>query len=84
MGPATALRQAFRQRLLPLQVLYTYGSGRRMDLLKTGEADFTIMSVAAAEDVCASDPTWQVLPLAPAQFYYADSWMALVRPAGPP
>ncbi|WP_170231132.1 YhfZ family protein [Pseudonocardia kunmingensis] len=79
MGLATALREEFKRLQIPLQVLYTYGSGRRLELIERGEADFTVLSGAAAQDLCDNDPTWQTLSLAPTSFYYENSWFILTR-----
>lgn len=79
MGLATALREEFKRLQIPLQVLYTYGSRRRLSLIDAGEADFTVLSGAAADDLCHDNADWQRVSLDPAQYYYANSWFVLVR-----
>jgi hypothetical protein len=80
MGLATALREEFKRLQIPLQVLYTYGSGRRLKLVESEEADFTVLSGAAAQDLCDSDASWQTFSLAPTRFYFENSWFVLTRP----
>jgi hypothetical protein len=80
MGLAMALRTEFKRLRIPLQVLYTYGSRRRVELVEQGEADFTVLSSAAARDLGDRDGSWRTVPLDPTRYYYEDSWFVLVRP----
>jgi hypothetical protein len=79
MGLAMALRAEFKRLRIPLQVLYTYGSRRRIELVEAGEADFTVVSGAAAQDLGDQEDGWRIVPLDPARYYYEDSWFVLVR-----
>jgi hypothetical protein len=79
MGLATALREEFKRLEIPLQVLYTYGSSKRLDLVASGEADFTVMSGAAASDVASCGDRWYVSPLGSTSYYYEGSWVVMVR-----
>jgi hypothetical protein len=80
MGLAMALRTEFKRLGVPLQVLYTYGSRRRIALVEQGEADFTVLSGAAAQDLGDQDRSWRTVPLDPTRYYYENSWFVLLRP----
>jgi hypothetical protein len=81
MGLAQALRLELRRLGIPYQALYTYGSSRRLALVEAGEADFTVLSAAAADEVVAkSDGAWFSSQLSPYSYYYEQSQVVLVRP----
>jgi hypothetical protein len=81
MGLARGLRLELRRLGIPFQALYTYGSSRRLALVESGEADFTALSAAAAEEVVAkSDGEWFASPLSPNSYYYQGSWVVIARP----
>lgn len=79
MGLATALRQEFKRLQMPLQAFYTYGSDRRRALIEEDEADFTVVSAAAAKNLCQNSTHWTRFSLSPTEYYYENSWVVLVR-----
>jgi hypothetical protein len=79
MGLATALREEFKRLEIPLQVLYTYGSSKRLDLVASGEADFTVMSGVAASAVASGSDQWITSPLGSTRYYYDGTWVVMVR-----
>jgi hypothetical protein len=79
MGLAMALRTEFKRLGIPLQTVYTYGSSRRVELVESGEADFTAVSEAAAASVSAGRDEWLASSLQPTNYYYEGSWVVIVR-----
>jgi hypothetical protein len=81
MGLARALRLELKRLGIPFQAIYTYGSSRRLALVESGEADFTALSAAAADEAVAkSDGEWFASALSPNSYYYQRSWVVITRP----
>lgn len=81
-GLVSGLRTGLEDAELPLALMYAHGSQRRFEALRTGRADFTVMSARAAEShLELGDPIDVILQLGPGTYYAQDS--VVVMACGP-
>jgi YhfZ C-terminal domain/Helix-turn-helix domain len=80
-GIATALAEIFTREDLPLNLAHLNGSRRRIEQLKSGRADFVVLSRFSADRVCAQDRSLRIVSTCPPGSYYArDSLTVLANP----
>jgi hypothetical protein len=76
-GLATALASAAEAAGLPLSMTFRHGAGPRLELLRSGRADFMIASAAFADSCASTELAAMVLP--PYTYFAADSVVVVTR-----
>lgn len=81
-GLAAGLRDEFDLLGIPLQMRHMYGSGKRLDAVREGRADFAVLSAGAAASARAgwSGGNWIERDLGPYSYYSEGSLVVLERP----
>ena len=81
-GLGAALRDEFDRLGIPLQMRYMYGSGKRLDAVSAGRADFAVLSAGAAANARSSwrGGNWIERDLGPYSYYREGSLVVLERP----
>lgn len=80
-GLAAGLREEFDRLRIPLQMRYMHGSGRRLDAVVRGGADFALLSAGAAADAVAGEgELWTERDLGDHSYYSEGSLVVLIRP----
>jgi hypothetical protein len=76
-GLATALASAAEDAALPLSLTFRHGAGPRLELLRSGRADFMVASAAFADSL--AEPGLAVTVLPPYTYFAADSVVVVTR-----
>jgi hypothetical protein len=77
-GTATALSALFGAEDVPLNLLHLNGAPRRVEYLKSGLADFVVLSRFSADQACADDPSLKVVLTGAPNSYYAQGSLTIL------
>lgn len=80
-GIATAISTMFGAEDIPLNLLHLNGSRRRVEYLKTGLADFVVLSRFSADQACAEDAGLKVVFTGEPNSYYARGSLTILTSA---
>jgi hypothetical protein len=79
-GIATALTDIFISEDIPLNLLHLNGSRRRIEHLKSGRADFVVLSRFSANQACVENSSLETMVIcAPNSYYARNSLTVLTR-----
>jgi hypothetical protein len=81
-GTATALSELFGAQDIPLNLLHLNGSRRRVEHLKSGSANFVVLSRFSADQTCAEDPSLGIIMTCAPHTYYARDSLTILTSAG--
>lgn len=80
-GIATALSELFGVADIPLNLLHLNGSRRRVEHLKSGSADFVVLSRFSADQACTKDSSLEIVMTCASNSYYARDSLTILTSA---